>query len=365
MKICFLVQNIYPFFIKDTSVKVIGGAELQQYFIGKGLRDAGFEVSYLAYDYGQKKEEYVEGIRFIRTYQENSGISGLRFFYPRLFNLIKALIKADADIYYMRCAGYVAGILSIYCSYYQKSYVYAAAHDTDFIPGHYMLSNIRDKILYVYGLKRASAIIVQTNYQKSLLKKSFNLPSKVIQNIYPLISQNKSSNRKYILWVSNFKPWKRPEIFLDLADLYPDQEFVMIGGPDKNRDFFQQMQVRAADIPNLKFLGFQPFETTNAYFDQAKIFVNTSEYEGFPNTFLQAWSRGIPVLSFIDPDGLIQEHGLGIAVSDFQGLRRATGRLLSEYDDFSNRIKAYFDAKHSARAIDKYVELFEGLVNNK
>src|SRR6185437_14783737 len=42
----------------------------------------------------------------------------------------------------------------------------------------------------------------------------------------------------------------------------------------------------------------------------------TSEIEGFPNTYLQAWSHGTPVVGFLDPDRLLATHGSGRAVRD-------------------------------------------------
>ena len=44
-------------------------------------------------------------------------------------------------------------------------------------------------------------------------------------------------------------------------------------------------------LPNVTMLGPVRYRDTGALFDRARIFLNTSSIEGFPNTFLQAWIR--------------------------------------------------------------------------
>jgi glycosyltransferase involved in cell wall biosynthesis len=58
-------------------------------------------------------------------------------------------------------------------------------------------------------------------------------------------------------------------------------------------------------LPNLEVLGFQPLPEVEKQFDRARVLISTSEMEGFPNVFLQAMRRGIPIVSFVDPDGMV------------------------------------------------------------
>ena len=88
--------------------------------------------------------------------------------------------------------------------------------------------------------------------------------------------------------------------------------------------------------------------------------INTSEHEGFPNTFLQAWSRGIPVMSFLDPDNLIQEHNLGIVCKNIEEMKNQLLKFLSNKMKFSaKRIREHFETNLSIQKIvDKYEIIF-------
>ena len=71
----------------------------------------------------------------------------------------------------------------------------------------------------------------------------------------------------------------------------------------------------ARRLANFSYDGPASLDDVNRLLDSAHVFVNTSVAlgEGFPNTFIQAWLRGTPVLSLeVDPDSLLADGNLGL-----------------------------------------------------
>lgn len=364
MRICFTTQNILPFFDASIPMKHVGGAEMQQYYLGKYLNKRSVEVVYLSQDYGQESIHKVGDIVFRKTYSPEKGVTGLRFFYPRLYRIWCALIEANADIYYARCASYFPGILALFCKLFDKKFVFAGAHDTDFIPSQQKLRNHRDRFLYFYGLKKADAIIVQSKMQQKLLRLHYHREGHIIRNLYPPEYRLADVTKQYILWVGTIQHWKQPEKFLDVAKELPSERFVMIGGPGRDSDYYERVRDEAVRIPNLKFLGFLPFTEAKVFFDNAKVVVNTSEHEGFPNTFLQAWCRGIPVATFVDPDNIVRENRLGIVVGSIEAMISAVRQLAFEFNSYEHRCTSYFMSNYSPPTIvEQYIKIFDRLLS--
>ncbi len=66
-------------------------------------------------------------------------------------------------------------------------------------------------------------------------------------------------------------------------------------------------------LPNLELLPPRPRDQLLAETARAAAVVCTSAWEGMPNRFLEAWARGVPVLSLsVDPDDRISEKDIGI-----------------------------------------------------
>jgi glycosyltransferase involved in cell wall biosynthesis len=66
----------------------------------------------------------------------------------------------------------------------------------------------------------------------------------------------------------------------------------------------------------------------SAALDRAIALVDTSDYEGFPNSFLEAWAHGVPIVTIhADPDELICGKDLGIHTRTSEALVAALRRL--------------------------------------
>ena len=127
--------------------------------------------------------------------------------------------------------------------------------------------------------------------------------------------------------------------------------FVMVGGRG-DPHLKVEIEENAAEIENLRYLGHQPFEAVEDLFGQAAIFISTynTSTEGFPNTFLQAWSRGIPVVSSMDLDALISKNNLGIVAESILEMKKAVRSLMCDKNliEYSHHIQDVFAIKFSA-----------------
>ena len=330
-KICFVGSDVYPVLNSEFGTAYVGGESVQKKLLAEAFKELGYEVSLVDKDYGQPDAESIDGIKVCKTFKKNSGIPVFRFLHPRLTSIVKALKKADADVYYQSCAGMTTGVVAWFCKKNKKTFIFRTAHDTDCIPGEQLISLWRDKKIYEYGLKNAHIIAVQGFKQQQLLKKKYKLNSIPVNMAVEIPDDEGDPPVKEIdvLWVNNMRPFKRPGLAIDLAKLLPEYRFVMIGGPCAGLDtYYQKIEKAAQHVSNLDFIGPVNYNKVNEYFLKAKVFVNTSETEGYPNSFLQAWIRKVSVVSFFDPDDLIVSNNLGCSPSSLENMAEAVDDLL-------------------------------------
>ena len=363
--ICFVGADVYPVLNRHFGSGYIGGESVQVTLLAKAFRNLGWRVSVVDWDYGQPEGEVIDGIRIHKTFKRNAGIPIVRFIHPRLTGIVNALRKADAQIYYQSCAGMMTGVVAWFCRQYNRTFIFRTAHDTDCLPGQHLIDLWRDKKIYEYGLKRAGLIAVQGVNQANLLDEHYGLKGFVVNMAVelPLDEELKTERAIDGLWVNNMRPFKRPERFIELAKSMPEHRFVMIGGPCAGLEaYYETISNQAKPVKNLEFVGPVPYHEVNTYFLKAKVFINTSESEGFPNSFLQAWARSVPVVSFFDPDGLIASNQLGSSPNQMDEMINDVRNFISDTSmcqKVGQKAKAFAVQNYAPEAVaKKYVELF-------
>jgi glycosyltransferase involved in cell wall biosynthesis len=353
--ICFVAPAAWPVLSASKSIETVGGSEVQQCILARAFAQRGWRVSMICMNYGQPDGVEIDGIRVLRAHSPSEGIPVVRFLHPRLTSFWRAMGRVDADLYYERACGAMTGFVAAFCRRQRRRFVYAAASNADFDPGLPLIPFARDRALFRWGLQRADVIIAQNRDQQAACLQHYRRESTLVPNCYAPPRGATHDTHGYVLWVSTMRRLKRPELFLDLASRMPDLRFRLVGGPD-DRAFFGELQQRARTLPNVDFLGFVPYADIERQFDGARLFVNTSHTEGFPNTFLQAWARAIPALSLMDFSHMCDEQPVVERADSVADLATRVRRLMCDDALWRSRgelSRRYFLAHHAPdHAID-------------
>jgi glycosyltransferase involved in cell wall biosynthesis len=289
--------------------------------------------------------------------------------------LFRALDRIKPQVIYQRVACGYSGIAALYARHRHARLIWHIAHDSDIAlenpdPGRNPLRRIVERRSIAYCIRNADHIIAQTAHQAQLLEKLHGRRADaVIPNWHPDPEDTlDKSGPATVLWVANFKPWKRPEIFVEvaraLADL-PDIRFLMVGAAatgSGDRDWNDELMRTIQATPNLQYLGAQSQLEVNRLMARAHVFVNTSVAEGFPNTYVQAWQRETPVVALdVDPDDVLERNGVGIHAGSPARLAEAVRQFATNparRAEYGARARMYAQRNHSILNVDMVAALF-------
>lgn len=345
----------------------IGGVERQTSLMAKWLVSKGHKVSLLTWSEGPDKDEIIDGVRVIKICRIDSGLPGVRFFHPRWTGLISAMKRADADVYYQNCGEYITGQVAMWCKRNNKKFLYSLANDSDADVKLPVMKTYRERILYRYGLLNSDYILSQTKKQMRSLKEGFNLDSEIMPMPCPGPNNDEyqklifNKDKPSILWAARLHESKRLELFLEVAKDLPEYEFIVAGNPPREDAYFQGLLNTMNALPNLTYLGMVARKDMPDLYRSSTVFCCSSIYEGFPNTFLEAWSQGLPIVSTFDPDYLIRDKELGFEAVTKDDLVRGIKKLCSDqtlWQQHSDNSREYYQQNHS---VDQVMERFEAI----
>lgn len=367
--ICFVSHYAYGALAKVDTGR-IGGVERQTSLMAKWFAMRGHKISMLTLDEGQDDGVEIDGVKVYKMCRKEAGVKGLRFFWPKWTSLNAAIKRADADIYYQNCGGYETGQVAIWCRRNKRKFVYSVASDPDCDFRLPAMRTRRDRLFYRYGLKHADVVIVQTRHQQNMLQEGFNIKATLIpmpcEGFDSNFTQRDLSQKKSgVLWVGRISKEKRFEWLLDVARRCPEVTFDVVGLANSDSEYSDSLIKRGAAVPNIKIHGRVPYNQMSSYYRDSKLLCCTSSYEGFPNTFLEAWSSGIPVVSTFDPDNLIARYNLGWTASSVDELVNAIKESMDNTEKWQAASKAareYYLQNHRPEfCMEQFARIFQDI----
>lgn len=333
--------------------------------MARWLAARGHEISVCTWTEGGPGDEERDGIRIIKICPRSAGLPVVRFFHPRWTALNSAMARADAAIYYQNCAEATTGQVALWAHRHGRRFVFSVASDPECDPALPIFSSLRERVLYRRGLELADGIITQTRAQATMMRTGFgfdatplNMPSDVRADSDLAAIQRRREPRLAVLWVGRMMPVKRPEMLLDIASALPDITFHIVGGVDQDAGYWQAIENRARAIPNVVLHGRMDRADILPLYRSCHLLLCTSVLEGFPNTFLEAFAHGMPVLTTVDPDGVIEREGLGAHCTDAESLARRIRQLAVDRDLLDCRATAawkyYYEQHHLETAMPRF-----------
>ena len=362
LKVCFVSPLGYGLYNPQSGIP-FGGAEVQFYLLAKALaEDSAYAVSVLTtvdHQPGiESRGEMKVHKRLGRRQTEPKTRQGVLDRFRQLTDYLLAFremrqqfINIDADIYLHAGAGVEVGAYGLICRFLRRRFLFFIASSADLWEPYGKVEGPL-KWLFPLGIRLAHAVVCRSVEQQDRLRDQYGRTGVLIRTGHPR-PPTRDASRSHVLWVGRGNPLKQPEIFLDLAARMPQHRFLMVvAHEDAHLDLLQRVRARAAMLSNLDLYEDVPWSEIDACFARARIFVNTSTHEGFPNTFVQAALSATPVVSLlVDPDGLLGKQQIGVcAGGDFERLVELTNGLLADFKATSRlgrRACSYATANHS------------------
>ena len=355
-RFCFVLPKFAP--------ENIGGAELQVMYLCQELVNRGYDVHYI--------REARDSARIPSSYQgiQLHAVPPIRRFFfqwTNAFRLMHQLHRIKPNVVYCRVSkGYLA--ISALSSLRRRfRLIWACSHDREVAKFRPRTdSSIKraferiEQYMFVWALRQATTRLVQTEDQRLALLENYGLESSVLENAHPLPACVEAERLSVVLWIANFRDFKRPDLFLEMARSLRDRKyrFCMIGSIDSVK-MNALVKSAAEELPNFSYIGSKSIEEVEHLLWHSRLLVNTSDHEGFPNTYIQALMRGVPIVALnADPNGMIEKYQLGNVSPDFETTLANIDRLMTVPEDWqriSGNCRRFAEQKFS---IDRYTDDF-------
>lgn len=361
MKILFIDFTL-PYLLKDAK-HPIGGWAVQLNAWISGLCANGHRAGVLTWKGANSFINRRLDFDLIETYNPDKGVKIVKYFYGYIPALYKKTIQYKPDCIIQACAGLNTGIMAYISKRLNIPFFYRCTSDID-ADDRYKRKLLKyEQIAYQYGIKQARAIICQNKYQYLHFKHRYpKIESYILPNPFykiPELPTVPFFDRTYIAWLGVFRKEKNLPLLYEIARKCPEMVFKITGTPEKNLDGnTKKALIGLGELTNVEFTGYLPRRDIPQFLSKAIALLNTSHYEGFSNTFLEAFAVGTPVIALekVDPNLIIAKNKLGFSVkdeSDFSKIIKNLTNNKQQYDAISSKGKEYVRINHDPAILAK------------
>jgi Glycosyl transferases group 1 len=340
-RLCFYSFNLVNLY-RAKPTGMVGGAEVQYRQIGMAL-SSDHDIHIVTVPPAVDDLVVPTGHTLHLVPDPKAGRIGR--FLKRSAGFWRSFTRADAACYFERGAGFATFLLALHCKLHRRPFVYHWASDDD-LQGKRMSEFPALRPFFVWGRRMAAAQVCQTQVQMDLLTPRERRKAVIIPNLLDTsIPWRPAPGGDLVLWVGSIKPQaKRPDRFLDLAEALPARRFRMCGDLRGSAEFQKSFRERLAKLPNVDWVGFVERSDLPPHYAAARCLVNTSDFEGFPNTFLEACASGVPCVSLnVDPNGILASGAGRFLAGDATALGPAVEGLFQD--------KAWRDARKACAQV--------------
>ncbi len=341
--ICIVGLKCFDLLNNVAIPKYLGGIEKLLVTLARGLSADGLKVAFVTFDEGQSDALEIDGITVYKAYKPDTGIRGLRFVYPKMTSIWQAMRRANAGVYLQMGAGVETAVTAIGTRMLggEKRFIYCSGSDSDCLSELPLIDSKIEKFFYRWGLKNANEVVTQTQKQQIMLRQAFGNVSAVIPMPYesslgvqPVSAEQRALESVSALWVGRVVEVKRLELLVEIATQLPQVAFHVVGTANSVSDYAKKVLSEAEQVSNITIHGRISDLALAELYNKCWLLCNTSSLEGFPTTFLEAWSYGLPVVTTFDPDSVVVNNNVGLVAKDKQSFVDLIEMLVEDEEQY-------------------------------
>jgi len=346
-----------------------GGFGKATRIIGKELVKCGIEVSaVIPRRNGQREFEVLDGIKVFSFHKTNP-------FYAR-----KLFKKCNADIYHSEEPSF--GTYLAMKEMPEKIHL-VTSRDTKFFNDwvrefiNPSFNKIQVLANYLYednyfvkrSVRKANRVFCAAKFLNGKVSKKYSLKNAVEFLPTPIEVPKKEivkSGFPTVCYLARWDKRKKPELFFQLAESFPEIKFIAIG-KGRNNNYDRYLRKKYSGLKNLMMTGFiNQFETDelSKILETSWILVNTATREGLPNAFLEALAHKCAILSSLNPENVTERFGYFVKNDDFKE------GLIKLLDNDNWRIKGeqgqeYVKENYElSSSIKQHIKIYQNILNN-